>query len=208
MFHQARPLIARLLLVAQLGFAGFAAASCAGAGQFVWYSDLPKADWGTDAGEYVIGVGDSINIKVYEQEPVSGSIKIRRDGRIALPLAGELLAAGKHPSQLALEIEGRLKQYIVTPRVTVNIETSQPITVSALGEIMHVGTITLDPPARLIDALALAGGPNDYASRSKVFVLRQFPQFQRIRFDYDAILRNEGRSADFPLRTGDSIVLE
>ncbi len=172
------------------------------------YSDLPKSDWGTDAGEYVIGVGDTISIRVYEQEPVSGSIKIRRDGRIALPLAGELLAAGKHPSQLASEIEARLKQFIVTPRVTVNVETSQPITVSALGEISHVGTITLEPPARLIDAMALAGGPNDYATRSRVFVLRQFPQFQRIRFDYDAILRNEGHSADFPLRTGDSIVLE
>ncbi len=205
MIYRASPLLARLVLVAQLGFA---VASCSSAGQFVWYRDLPKTEWGTDAGEYVIGVGDTVSIRVYEQESVSGNIKIRRDGRIALPLAGELLAAGKHPSQLAGEIEARLKQFIVTPRVTVNIEMSQPITVSALGEIAHVGTITLDPPARLIDAMALSGGPNDYASKSRVFVLRQFPQFQRIRFDYDAILRNEGRSADFPLRTGDSIVIE
>ncbi len=208
MFHHASPFLTRLVLVAQLGLAGFVVASCASAGQYVWYSDLPKSEWGTDAGEYVIGVGDTISVRVYEQEPVSGSLKIRRDGRIALPLAGELVAAGKHPSQLASEIEVRLKQYIVTPRVTVNVEVSQPITVSALGEITHVGTITLDPPARLIDAMALSGGPNDYASKSRVFVLRQFPQFQRIRFDYDAILRNEGRSADFPLRTGDSIVVE
>jgi polysaccharide export outer membrane protein len=208
MRHIASPLLARLLLIGQLSLVGVAAASCSGAGQYVWYSELPKSDWGTDAGEYVIGVGDSINIRVYEQEPLSGTSKIRRDGRIALPLAGEMMVAGKHPSQLAREIEVRLKEFIVTPRVTVNVETSQPITVSALGEIAHVGTITLDPPARLIDALALSGGPNDYANKSRVFVLRQFPAFQRIRFDYEAILRNEGGSANFPLRTGDSIVLE
>ncbi len=196
------------MLLGQLVFAGFAVSSCAGAGSFVWYRDVPQAEWGTDTGEYVLGVGDAIAVKVYEQEPLSSTIKIRRDGRISLQLAGELIAAGKHPSALAREIEGKLKEFIVTPHVTVIVETAQPITVYALGEISHVGSLTLDPPAHLIDAIALAGGPNDYANKSRVFVLRPFPQFQRIRFDYDALLRNEGNSAYFPLRSGDSIVIE
>jgi len=208
MFQRASRLFTRMVLIAQLGVAGFAATSCASAGQFVWYHDLPQSDWGTDAGEYVLGVGDAVNIRVYGQEPLTVTTKIRRDGRISLQLTGEVVAAGKHPSALAREIEGKLKQFIVSPQVTVSVETSQPITVSALGEISHVGTLTLEPPARLIDALALAGGPNDYANKSRIFVLRQFPQFQRIRFDYDALLRNEGNSAYFPLRTGDSIVIE
>lgn len=185
-----------------------AALSCASAGNFVWYQAVPNAEWATDASEYVIGVGDVINIRVYEQDGLSSSVKIRRDGRVAMPLAGELVAAGKHPSQLAREIEARLKEFIVTPRVTVNIETSQPVSVTAIGEITHIGALTLEPPARLIEALAQAGGPTEFADKSRIFVLRRFPTFQRIRFTYDAIVHNEDGAAGFPLRTGDVIVIE
>lgn len=200
--------LARFALTARLGLLSLSAVGCAGAGNYTWYRDVPNADWKTDATEYVIGVGDTINIRVYEQEGLSASVKIRRDGRIALPLAGELLVAGKHPSQLAREIEGHLKEFIVTPRVTVNVETSQPVTVTAIGEIGHIGTLTLEPPGRLIEALAQAGGPNEFADKSRIFVLRQFPTFQRIRFTYDAVVHNEGGAAGFPLRTGDVIVIE
>jgi len=181
---------------------------CGSPGQFIWYSELPKSDWGSLTGEYVIEVGDTISIRTYEQEGLTVSLKIRRDGRIALPLAGELVAAGKHPSALAREIETALKQYIVQPRVIVNVENSQPVTVTAVGEIAHVGSLTLEPPGQLIQALAQAGGPNDYADKSRVFVMRQFPKFQRIRFTYDAVLHNDGGAATFPLRTGDVIVIE
>jgi polysaccharide export outer membrane protein len=191
-----------------LGALSFSAVSCASAGEYVWFHDIPASEWGLASGEYVIGVGDSVNIRVYEQEPISGTFKIRRDGRIALPLAGELLVAGKRPSELSQEIEARLKEFIVTPRVTVNVETSQPIAVAVVGEITKVGTVTLDPPARLIEALAQSGGPNDFADKSRIFVLRQFPKFQRLRFSYEAILRNEGGAAGFPLRTGDVVVVE
>ncbi len=181
---------------------------CASAGQYTWYSELPKSDWASITGEYVIEVGDGISIRVYEQEGVSGSYKIRRDGKIALPLAGEIMVAGKHPSQLASEIEGKLKQFIVAPKVTVNIESSQPVSVTAIGEIGHVGSLTLESPGQLVQAIAQAGGPNDFADKSKIFVLRQFPTFQRIRFTYDAILHNEGGAATFPMRTGDVIEIE
>ena len=195
--------LARLTLLTVLATVG-----CASAGQFTWYRDLPNADWNTDASEYMIGVGDAISIRVYEQEALSANVKIRRDGRIALPLIGELIAAGKHPSELAREIEGSLKQFVVTPRVTVNVEQSQPVTVTVLGEIAHVGAITLEPPARIVEALAQAGGPSDYADRSRIFVLRRFPAFRRIRFTYEAIVHNEGGAAGFPLRTGDVLVIE
>ncbi len=208
LFHRAYSALTRVALVGQLGLLSLAASGCAGAGSFVWYQAVPNAEWATDASEYVIGVGDVINIRVYEQDGLSSSVKIRRDGRIAMPLAGELVAAGKHPSQLAREMEGRLKEFIVTPRVTVNIETSQPVSVTAIGEITHIGALTLEPPARLIEALAQAGGPTEFADKSRIFVLRRFPTFQRIRFTYDAIVHNEDGAAGFPLRTGDVLVIE
>jgi polysaccharide export outer membrane protein len=194
--------------LALLGALALCAAGCASAGEYVWFRDLPASEWGAASGEYVIGVGDSINIRVYEQESLSGTFKIRRDGRIGLPLVGELIVAGKRPSELGKEIEGRLKEFVVTPRVTVNVEISQPVTITAVGEIAKVGPVTLEPPARLIEALAAAGGPNDFADRSRIFVLRQFPKFRRLRFNYDAILHNEGGAAAFPLQTGDVVVVE
>jgi polysaccharide export outer membrane protein len=225
MSPHARPALARLSLrllarsafarsaFARSAFAGLAALSlalsgCASAGQFVWYQDVPNTEWKTDALEYVIGVGDVINIRVYEQEGLSSSVKIRRDGKIALPLVGEVLVAGKHPSELAKEIELRLKEFIVSPHVTVNIDSSQLVTVTTIGEITHIGTVTLEPPARLVEALAQAGGPSEFADKSRIFVLRQYPKFQRIRFTYDAIERNEGGAAGFPLRTGDVLEIE
>jgi polysaccharide biosynthesis/export protein len=201
--------LARVASIGLLGLLCSCATGCASAGTFTWYQDIPKgADWNTDNSEYVIGVGDTISIRAYEQEGLSGSYKVRRDGRIALPLAGEVTVAGKHPSQLAKEIEVLLKQYIVSPRVTVNVETSQPVAVISIGEIKTIGALTLEPPARLIEAIAQAGGPNEFADKSRIFVLRRFPTFQRIRFTYDAIVHNEGGAANFPLRTGDVIVIE
>ncbi len=199
------PFLARLAL---LGALCFSAAGCASAGEYTWFRDVPQSDWGASSGEYVMGAGDSISIRVYEQESLSGLFKIRRDGRIALPLAGELMVAGKRPSEFAREIEVRLKEFVVTPRVTVNVDVAQPISITLLGEISKVGSVTLEPPARLIEALAASGGPTDFADKSRIFVLRQFPKFQRLRFTYDAILHNEGGAASFPLRTGDVVVVE
>jgi polysaccharide export outer membrane protein len=196
---------ALFLLLAQI--------SCGSTGPFVWYRDLPKTEWGQQTmgapmGDYVIGVGDGLSIKVYEQENLATAGKVRTDGRMALTLIGEIVAAGKTPSHLAREIEGRLKEFIVSPRVTVNVESSQPIAVSMVGEIGHSGALTLESPASLLQAVALAGGPNEFADRSRIFVIRRFPEFKRIRFTYDALLLNEAGAASFLLRTGDIVLVE
>jgi polysaccharide export outer membrane protein len=182
--------------------------SCASGGRYLWYRNLPKTDWGGPSGEYVISVGDGIRVQVYENEPLTTTAKIRTDGRIALPFVGEIVAAGKHPSALAREIEARLKEFIVSPRVTVNVEEAQPVVVSVLGEVAHVGSLTLQPSSGLLEALAQAGGPSEYADKSSIFVLRRSPEFRRIRFTYDALVQNDDGAATFPLLTGDVIVVE
>lgn len=184
------------------------ATGCAGAGQYVWFGEMPEAERSGAASDYVIGVGDSISIRVYEQDAVSVEGKVRVDGKLALPLAGEIVVAGKRPLELSREVEGRLKEFIVSPRVTVNVTTLGPISVTVVGEVARIGTVTLEPPARLVEALAQSGGPSEYANRDRIFVLRQFPSYRRIRFTWDAILRNENGAAAFPLRTGDVVVIE
>jgi polysaccharide export outer membrane protein len=195
-----------LALLLSVGLA--ASTACGGTGRFIWYRDLSKTEWGEGSTEYVIGVGDGIVVQVYEQEPLTTHAKIRTDGRIALPFAGEVVAVGKHPVELAREIEVRLRQFIVSPRVTVNVETSQPVVVSVLGEVGKVGSLTLEPSAGVLQALAQAGGPTDYADKSGIYVLRRAPEFRRIRFTYDALVQNQDGAATFPLRTGDVVVVE
>jgi len=195
--------------VALVGAMAIATATgCAGAGMFTWYSDLPKAEWGAQSNEYIIGAGDALSIKVYEQDAVSMTGKVRSDGRIAIPLVGEVVVAGKHPSVFGKELEIKLKEFIVSPRVTVNVESSQPVSVTMMGEVAHGSVLALEPPASLLQAMGQAGGPSEYADRSRIFVLRRFPEFRRIRFTWDALIHNENNAALFALRSGDIVVVE
>jgi polysaccharide biosynthesis/export protein len=196
------------LSAAVLCFGLALATGCASAGQYVWFGEMPQGERNSFDGDYVVGVGDTINIRVYEQEGLSSDVKIRSDGKMAMPLVGEIVAAGKRPLELSRELEGLLKQFVVSPRVTVNVTTSQPISVTCVGEVAHIGVLTLEPPARLVEALAQSGGPGEFADKSRIFVLRQFPTYKRIRFNWDDILHNAQGAAQFPMRTGDVIVIE
>src|SRR5262249_28316489 len=102
------------------------AAGCASTGPFIWFRDLPPTERAAPSGQFIISAGDTVNIRVYEQPALTTDGKIRPDGRIALPFIGEVVAARKTPSRLAQEIELALRQFIVSPRVTVNIAQSTP----------------------------------------------------------------------------------
>ena len=75
-------------------------------------------------------------------------------------------------------------------------------------EVRTVGTLSLEPGAGLLQALAQAGGPSDFADREAIYVLRRQPEFKRIRFTYAALIQNTDGAATFPLKTGDVIVVE
>jgi polysaccharide export outer membrane protein len=175
---------------------------------FIWFRDLPPTERAAPSGQFLISVGDTVSIHVYEQPALTTDGKIRPDGRIAVPFIGVVVAAGKTPSALAKEIELALKQFIVTPRVTVNIAQSTPISVSILGEVGRQGVVTLEAPAGLLQALAQAGGPSDYADKSAIFVLRRVPAFHRIRFTYEDLLKNRQGAAAFALQNGDVIFVQ
>lgn len=183
------------------------AASCAGMGDYVWFQQV-EHESGGPGGEYVIGVGDMVSIKVFGHDEMSLSQRVRSDGRISVLLIGDVEARGKRPSALKAELEGRLKDYIVGPNVLVNIEETQPASVLLVGEIAHPGAVPLEPDPRLVHAIVMGGGLSEYASKSGIFVVRREPRPVRIRFEYDAIIRNIGGAGDFPLRRGDLVEVE
>jgi polysaccharide export outer membrane protein len=181
-------------------------ASCAGAGEYVWFSQLPPAQ--AQFAEYLIDTGDLVDVKVLSHEDMSVlKQKVRADGRISIPIIGDVEARGKRPSALRAEIEGRLKDYFVSPSVTIAVDET-PMTVACLGEVSKPGAYPLEPGAGLAKALASAGGLSDYANRDRIFVVRQRPEAMRIRFTYEWVLRNENHAASFPLRAGDTVVVE
>jgi polysaccharide biosynthesis/export protein len=181
-------------------------AACSGPGTYVWYSQLPSEAFATD--EYLVSVGDMLNIRVLGHEDMSTHIRVRSDGRIAVPIVGEISAAGKHPSALRAEIEGRLKDYVVMPSVTLNVDATLPPKIMLLGEVSHPGVFPVEPSSSLAEALALAGGVTEYATRDRIFIVRSNPQPIRIRFTWDAVTHDIGHAATFPVRAGDVIVVE
>ena len=94
-------------------------AACAGTGPYVWVDSLPPQA-GASGNDVVVTDGDMINVRVFNQDPLSTRDKVRSDGKISLPVVGEIVARGKRPAQLATEIQDKLKAVVVAPSVTVS----------------------------------------------------------------------------------------
>ncbi len=160
--------------------------------------------------EYTIGVGDTLNVQVFDQTNLSGTVRVRTDGKITLTLVGELVAAGKTPVGLQGEIEASLKAVVLVPRVTVVLVESSPLTIPVFGQVASPGDKALPRgPAGVgvAQALAAAGGLGTFGHKDRIYVVRP-GEPKRIRFNYDDLLRAVGRGPSFRLRLGDSIVVE
>lgn len=180
-------------------------AACGGTGPYVTVESLPPQS--STSGDVLIQDNDTVNVRVFNQEPLSTREKVRSDGKIAMPVIGEVMARGKRPAQLAEEIQGRLKSVVVAPSVTVMLEQPAELKVSVVGEVRNSGTFQLEPGANVLHALAAAGGLTDYADGDRVFVIRRGLQ-QRVRFRYSDLRAAEPKHVQFTLQPGDVIVVE
>jgi polysaccharide export outer membrane protein len=181
-------------------------AGCAGPGRFTWVTELPPQPE-ADA-DYIIRDGDLLDIQVFNQPAMATHGRVRADGKIAVPLVGDVDVRGKRPLAIRTELEARLKDYVNTPAVTVNVPEMQPITIVVLGEVSRPGVFPVERRASVAQVLALAGGLTDYAGRDSIFVVRRGAPSERVRFTYEGLVRGEPHAATFPLHDGDLIVAE
>lgn len=159
---------------------------------------------GASASDYTLGPEDVIEVFVWKEEELSRKVTVRPDGRVALPLAGELEAAGKTPSQLEKEIAERLREYIDVPLVTVIVAEINSPKVSVLGEVRRPGRFVISQKTTVLDAIALSGGFTEFARRGDVLVLRATPSgVERIPIDVKYLVKNGGRP--FYLKPGDTV---
>jgi polysaccharide export outer membrane protein len=174
---------------------------------FVWIDEWKDPAKPAPQGAYVVGVGDALNVLVWDQEKMSARVRVRGDGRVSLPFLDDVQAAGMTPVALARSLEDRLKQFIVTPQVTIVVEEAKPLSVAVLGQVGQPGLYDLDPGAGVAQALAAAGGLRDFAHKDRIYLLRSGSQ-TRIRMTYDDVTAGSGRASSLRLRTGDVVLVD
>jgi polysaccharide export outer membrane protein len=185
-------------------------AGCKTTGEYVWADSLPATPPSASR-EYLIQVGDTISVRVWNQDSLSAKTKVRPDGKVSIPFVNDVTAAGATPTELAARVQVRIKDIIVNPVVTVTLDEPRPLIVSVLGEVTRPGNYQLEASAGVLQALAIAGGPTAFADKDRIMVLRQKPDGSgatRIRFTYSSLTQVEGRATSFRLQGGDAVVVE
>lgn len=168
----------------------------------------PNNSW-VDNKSYVIGENDMLDIDVWKEKEISRQIPVRPDGKISLPLIGEIQASGLTPLQLQDNITQQLKSYIDNPEVTVIVDEPRSHQFNVVGQVARPGTYQLSESMTVLDAIAGAGGFKDFAKETKIYVLRVAQGGTRVRimFNYKKVIRGDDLQENVALKPGDTIVV-
>lgn len=157
---------------------------------------------------YRIGPEDVLEIDVWSKPELSRKVPVRPDGRISLPLLNDVQTSGLTPMELRDILLRRLAEYVAAPEVSVIVTEVRSFRVSVLGEVSRPGRFELKSQVRLVDALALAGGLTQFASRSNLVVLRSNGHgLETHRFDYDKLRTADARMVNFFLQPDDVLLV-
>jgi len=158
---------------------------------------------------FIIGNDDLLAINVWKEPDITRSIPVRSDGRISLPLVGELQAAGRTPLQLEQDIAVRLRNYIAAPEVTVMVQEIRSEKFNILGQVAKPGSYSLGLATTVLDAIAAAGGFRDFANQKGIYILRQNPGGgeSRIAFNYKNVIKGKNPQQNIKLEPRDTIVV-
>ena len=162
---------------------------------------------GAASDSYVIGASDVLTITVWKEPTLSGSLLVRPDGMISVPLLGDVQASGMTPLQLADQISTKLKKYIQDPNVSVVLTQINSKKVYLLGEVGKKGPMEMTPGMTLLEAIASAGGLTDYANTKKIYILRDDAgKHEKIPVHYKEALKGDSE-LNLVLKSGDTIVV-
>ena len=162
------------------------------------------------APDYRLVSGDKLRIEVYKDAQLSQSLQIRPDGKITLPLLGDIPAAGRTAVELRDAIAGSLEEYIAKPVVTVIVTETTPQVVYVTGEFNKHGALALvNGQMSIIQAIAMAGGFTDFANKKDIRVLRKNSTgMQTLRFNYKDAIDEDNRREPLALLPGDTVVVK
>lgn len=160
--------------------------------------------------DYRLAAGDKLRIEVYKDAQLSQSLQVRPDGKITLPLVGDVPAAGRTSVELRDAIAKQLEEYIAKPVVTVIVTETTPQVVYVTGEVNKPGALALsNGQMSIIQAIAMAGGFTDFANKKDIRVLRKGSNgMQTLRFNYKEAIADESRREPLPLLPGDTVIVK
>jgi polysaccharide export outer membrane protein len=158
---------------------------------------------------FIIGNDDLLAIDVWQEPEASRSLPVRSDGRISLPLVGEVQAAGRTPLQLEQEIADKLQAYIKDPEVTVMVQQINSEKYNIIGQVAKPGSYSVTLTTTVLDAIANAGGLRDFAKKKGIYILRRGSTGgeTRIPFNYKDVIKGKHPEQNIKLQPNDTVVV-
>jgi polysaccharide biosynthesis/export protein len=159
--------------------------------------------------DYIIGPSDILAINVWKDPELTRNVPVRPDGKITLPLIGEMQVSGLTALDVQRLVTQRLKEYVAKPEVTVIVQEVKSRAYIVVGKIIKPGSYGLAKPTTVLDAVAIAGGFQEFAKVNKVYILRHQDDGSQIklRFEYKKVINQRAPDENVELKNGDTIVV-
>lgn len=159
--------------------------------------------------DFVIGLEDLLMISVWKEPELSArDVLVRPDGKISLPLIGDIQASGLTTKQLQERIAERLKDFVATPSVTVVVTRIISQSISIVGKVFKPGVYPLGSPMTILELLARAGGFQEEAKTKKIKIVRQQAGATvQFSFNYNEVAAGRNLQQNITLKNGDVVIV-
>ena len=158
--------------------------------------------------DFVIGESDVLNVNVWKEPEISQTVVVRPDGKISLPLLGEVLVSGLTPVQTQTLLANKLQSILTNPQVTVTVTEIRSRVVFITGEVVKPGAYPLLVPTTILQLITNASGLGQFANKKGIFVLRTVDgKQQKFSFNYSQVIKGEKQEQNILLHPGDTVVV-
>jgi len=161
-----------------------------------------------DVMPYTLAPGDVLTVSVWKSEDLGGVVPVRPDGRISLPLIGEVEVIGRTPEEIRLLLVEKYKGYVTAPVVSVVVSQINSWKIYVLGEVRSPGAYDVVSRTTVLQAIAMAGGLTEFAKESGIVLLRNVGGHEEIfSVSIKAITSGRDPGQNVVLGPGDTIVV-
>jgi polysaccharide biosynthesis/export protein len=157
---------------------------------------------------YIIQANDILEVFIWQEPDLTRKVLVRPDGCVSIPLVQDMQAAGITPAELKVRLETKLKEFLPAPNVTIVVDAIQSYRIYVVGKVQKPGSITIEKPVTVLQALSLAGGFQDYAKESEIVIIRTNGKDSSVMdFNYRDVIHGKNSAQNILLRSGDVVAV-